>query len=111
MRLRDYCQWVGKARTGKEFRGRFGAAVVHKDDFETRPIRLLRQGLQASFQDGPVVINGDNNAEQWRLIRNLFVLDHASSSLFTLCSSRRLAECRIAHSGVKSKLAGNDFGH
>jgi hypothetical protein len=92
MSLRDDCQWVRKAGTGNEFWGRFGAAVVHNDDFETRPIRLLRQGPQASFQHGPVVVNGDNNTEQWRLIRNLFVLDHASSSIFGLPGDLRNVE-------------------
>jgi hypothetical protein len=77
VRLRDRHQRVREVRAANELGGRFGAAVVHNDDFETRPVRLPRKGLQAALEHGPVVVNGDNNTEKWCLIRSLLVLDHA----------------------------------
>jgi hypothetical protein len=84
VRLWDYHQGVREAGAANEVWGRFRAAVVDDDDFETQSVRLLRQGLQTSFEHRPVVINGDDNAEHWRPIRILLVLDHASSAIFDL---------------------------
>jgi hypothetical protein len=68
------------SRVANTFWGRFVATIVHDDDFETWPVRLKRQRLQASIKHCPVVVNSDNNTEQRRLIRKLAMLDHASSS-------------------------------
>jgi hypothetical protein len=50
-------------RAANEFWTRLQAAVVHKNNFERRRIRLPRQGLQTLIERYPIVINRDDNAE------------------------------------------------
>jgi hypothetical protein len=64
--------------TANTFRNRFGTAAIHNDNFETWAFRLLRQRLQTPIKHRPVVVTGDNDAEQGRLTGSVTSMDHAA---------------------------------
>jgi 4'-phosphopantetheinyl transferase len=55
------------------FRCGLSTTIVCNNHFETRGTSLLRQRLQASVENVPVVVSGHNNTEEWRGLRGYFV--------------------------------------
>jgi 4'-phosphopantetheinyl transferase len=73
MRLPIDCQGIVMTPITNRFRGGLRTPIIRDNHFETRGAGLLRQRLQTSTENAPVVVSGHNNAEEWDGLDGYFV--------------------------------------